>query len=165
MANEHDGGISDRLKYAVEAQIFRQYGLKELAAMSEEKSKPAQNQHTHHYTCLPTPPELEQFGLTHMVCRVDMTERPVAAFNSSAAASNMCDSLNGFAQQDRPELDVDVERKELDEANKLAEEREKAADLAKKIEDAKAKQTATVDVGKTLQQKVEMAQAAAATKK
>ncbi len=90
--------------------------------MANEKA----NQNTHSYTCLASPPALEELGLTHMVCRVDMPDRPVAAFNSSQAASMQCDSLNGFAKQDRPELlgPDDVQR-ELEEANRLALEREK----------------------------------------
>lgn len=138
----YDGGIHDRWMLYVEAQIFRHYGLEELAKMSDKKA----NTHTHQYTCLATPPELEQFGLTHMVCRVDMQDRPVAAFNSSAAASNMCDQLNDFAQRDRPELDVDVEKEELAAANKAAEAREL--------------QTANM----SLSEKVALAQAAVATK-
>lgn len=132
----YDGGIHDRWMQSLEAQIFRHYGLEELVM----------NTHKHQYTCLATPPELEQFGLTHMVCRVDMQDRPVAAFNSSAAASIQCDSLNGFAQQDRPELDVDVEKEELAAANKAAEDRES--------------QTANM----SLAEKVALAQAAVATK-
>ena len=83
------------------------------------------NTMTHHYTCLPSPPELEQHGLTHMVCRVDMPTSPVCAFNSSAAASRMCDQLNGFASQDKPELlGPDTAEVELAEANRQAAERE-----------------------------------------
>lgn len=142
MDEEYDGGIKRRMMHAIDTQVFRHYGFEELAKMSDAKA----NDNTHHYTCLAAPPELEQFGLTHMVCRVDMPERPVAAFNSSQAASIQCDDLNGFAKQDRPELDVDVVEEELKAANAAAAERE-----AKTI-------------NMTLSDKVAMAQAAAATK-
>jgi hypothetical protein len=163
----YDGGIHDRWKHAIDAQVFRHYGLEEFAKMSEEKSKPA-NEYRHYYTCLASPTELEQFGLTHMVCRTDSPERPVCAFNSSQAASMMCDQLNGFAKQDRPELfGEDEATREIREANRLAQEREDAAAVAAKIEAAKRESEKTRDpkvIEMTLSQKVAAAQSAIAEK-
>lgn len=124
------------------------------------------SENRHQYTCLEAPEELQKFGLTRVVCRVDMREHFHAAFASPLAASIMCDQLNGFAKQDDPSLfEESLAEKEIAEANRLAAEREKESELAKKLEEAKQ------DAGKaaltkelSLADKVKLAQEAVAQK-
>lgn len=147
MEKHHD----EAFRHWCDREVFKQYGLDDLARRADERMKQSMNANTHVYTCLPTPPELEQFGLTHMVCRVDTPSQAVAAFNSSMAASKQCDSLNDFCRQDKPELaGPDMAEMELASANAAAAEREKFTQSA----------GVTKTENLTLQQKIELAQSA-----